>query len=972
MIDDDVLNAISRGIFFRNITEINLKGCPKITMIGLLNIARSPNPDFQIQVLLDDFGDKIDSIFIRNMVQQDYFENLNFLNLRQCKILKTEDLLTIIKASHEEFDLELFIKPEYLPNSNSDLITNEVLKAISQSPFFIKKFITDNSEKDEERSYFDFNIKLYRQIDYGINYLIEQNVAPIEDYDDYLNNLAYNLSLKSLDMIHKIYNKGDNREDVKLLKHQLDHVTKLDFSQNKQIYNTSFKSRLLDALDGFQNQHNLNLENETLEYFMAQVIEAQDEFSMTSDADEEFKDIIMFNLIAKCKKLEEINLNNLNLGDYFLKSFSIYITQEKEGLIENLNDLKTFKIRNNIRFTSVGLKYLFCAAVKRTDIGYIDVSFKGQVSSGITHFVNQGLIGMIDYYLKDHIKKLKEIYDKKGNIRKFVLNRRSMVIFIKGILLFPIILFHLFEKSLFYVPACMEYTFKPFKPIQIFLNKLRNSFSDKISHSTTNKRKENSSNTYLSSTTLGSTSSPHKNKRKKSKRSSNHVSDTTDCLCCVPCLRIDHNDPHIEEFYDNLRNRYQKSKNNLNENQKNQSLFYFDETLTVLNDILGNRKDIKANQVYISDSPEQEYEEFSIKLTRKFHLTAFLKWFILLNFIIYAGVSIFYLLFWKFRFNANADLDVSTPFFIYAGCSFVLEAILCAEIIHIINNPDIITMSSNIVVFSLITSQATRYDYFAYLAYCLSTFDYNPVTNDITLSKISIAAFFVSLLKSFFLYQEFIWFFWRGFCKKRKGKKTYSSKNINFFCQSCFSFEFHALGRLLDKFSTASAQKYKYWWLPKSLYNVYIPFVITVTFRLFIVDIPQLSILLIDIINEKKSDITIMASFCATVIVLLMTLHTAWNVKPSYFDRDLFKLYHESLMRTKDGEDEGSISDTSSHVDTYFEQSENRSAISMEEKDQMMAFMKEEGEEKDDERDELFGGGGGGNTAIPFFAKEEI
>jgi hypothetical protein len=69
-------------------------------------------------------------------VQQDYFEGLEQLDLKNCKRLNTGDLLTIIKASHEEFDLESFIKPENLPNSNSDLVTNEVLKAISQSTSF--------------------------------------------------------------------------------------------------------------------------------------------------------------------------------------------------------------------------------------------------------------------------------------------------------------------------------------------------------------------------------------------------------------------------------------------------------------------------------------------------------------------------------------------------------------------------------------------------------------------------------------------------------------------------------------------------------------------------------------------------------------------------------------------------------------------------------------------------------------------
>ena len=953
LIDDDILNAISRGSFFRNITEINLKGCPKISILGLLNIVRNPNPDFYIQGLLDDFGEKIDSLFIKNIVQQDYFENLNNLILTNCKRLTTGDLLTIIKASHEDFDLESFIKPENLPNNNnSDLITNEVVKAISQSAYFQKKFIDENTD-DDDRVYFDFNIRLYRQIDYGINHFIEHNVAPIEDYDDYLQNFSFYLSFKSLSMINKIYEGNANRWDVQSLKEQLGHVTKLDLSQNKQIYNTSFKSRLTDAFESFQNQYNLNLENETIEHFVKQVIQVQDEFTMSSDADEEYKDLLIFNLIKNCPRLEEINLNNLNLGDYFLKLFSLYIAEEKKDLSLNLPVLNVFKLRNNSRFTSVGLKYLYCSAVRRTNIEYIDVTYKGQVSSGITYFVNNGLIGMIDYYLLDSWNKIKNIYaKKKKRFLKFFFNRLTLSILGMYFFTSPILLFHLLEKVFMYVPIILIFLLRPFKKVQRYykncLSSCLNCFGGYLAQLQQGREREPSSGNAVV-------------KAKIVKRSI-----CLRCLQCLPCLKYNEEEELEEsvDFHDGLRQRFSKSMNNLREYVgkdyeivKNQSLFYFDESLVILNMILGAKHEIKNNQIFTSN--ENELSDFGEHLSNKFHFISKLKWIFLLNFIAYYTITIFYLIFIKVKFNQNADILSQIPYFAYAFVTFIVEAGLCWEVINIIKNPLLINYSSSMLIMNIISSQAAKYDLFTDVSFVLSNYNANPNPGQEPFGKIFIASLIILLLKMSLNLKEFLSFFIKSFLKKKKNK-AYSSKYINSFSKVCFTFEFHGLGRLLDKFSTASAQKYRYWWLPKSLYNIYIPMVITATFtRLFIEDIPQLIIQTFDIIDQNKSDFTTLASLFSTIFTLFLTLHTAWNVRPSYFSRDLFKLYHYSLMYAGQNGDEESESENSSHMDSsFFDHSEHRSVQSYEDKNGLQIIENKEDaiSEKDEEREELFGG----------------
>ena len=971
LIDDDILNAISRGSFFRNIRFINLKNCSKISLLGLLNIARSPNPNFDIQSLLDDFGDKIDSLFIRNMVQQDYFEEIPNLILKNCKRLTTLDLLTIIKACHEDFDLESFILPENLPNSNSDLVTNEVIKAISQSQAFYKKFLDpENNPDDENRISFAFDIRLYRQIDYGINYLIENNVAPLEDYDDYLQNFSFFLSFKSICMINKIAEKGDNRYDVQTLKEQLNHVKKLDFSQNKQIYNTSFKSRLADAFESFQNQNNLNLENETIEYYVDSVLRVQDEFSLASDMDEEIKDMAIFLLIKYCKNLEEINLNNLNLGDYFLKRFSIYIAEEKKDLTQNLSLLRVFKIRNNGRFTSVGLKYLYCAAVKRTDMEILDVAYKGQVNSGVTYFVNNGFIGMVDYYIALGWAKLKMVYEKKRRrIIKFCFNPKTLKIVGLYLVNSAFILFHLLEKCLYYLPYFLLLLLKPLK-LQKYLKRCLNCcfrcFDSGPRKVTRNKKNDNSlvDNSLVSSPMMTNSVQIV---------ADSHIVDVKSRGCCsfLPCLTPNEKDEIDEILYDRLRQRFTYCMNALSEQVKDQSLFYFDESLVILNDILGQNTKTKKSQVI--STAARDITEVHHHITKKFHLISKLRWIFLLNFFSFISVSVFYLIFLKLKWNQNASVYYQIPYFGYGVLTFFLELHLCNEVIQIINNHSLINITSPMLVASLFSSQAAKYDLFTDMTFVLKLYNYDPITRTATFNNIFIASLSVLALKLFIHLVEFLEFFFKYFLKRRQ-HQSYSSKNINSYSKTCFFFDFHGLGRLLDKFSTASAKKYRYWWLPKGLYNVYIPMVITATFtKLIIEDIPQLIIQTINIVTQDDiNDFTILASLLSTIFTMFLTLHTAWNVRPSYFSRDLFRLYHENLLNQEEVEDDDSVNQSSSQImdgSSYLEHSEHKSVGSYDDKSSHQDQKDEpQIDEKDEEREELFGGG----RQKKIFFKEDI
>lgn len=49
-------------------------------------------------------------------------------------------MILIIKNSGKDFDIEKFIEEKNLPNEDTNMITNEIIKAISESRFFKENF----------------------------------------------------------------------------------------------------------------------------------------------------------------------------------------------------------------------------------------------------------------------------------------------------------------------------------------------------------------------------------------------------------------------------------------------------------------------------------------------------------------------------------------------------------------------------------------------------------------------------------------------------------------------------------------------------------------------------------------------------------------------------------------------------------------------------------------------------------------
>ena len=209
------------------------------------------------------------------------------------------------------------------------------------------------------------------------------------------------------------------------------------------------------------------MEKETLLKFSHRILQFNLQIN-PNYIDENKKDSTILELLSYFPSLEELNLNNQNFGDYFLKKLSHKLDFEPKSF---LTGVKIFRLRDNARITSVGLKYLYCTSVERKDIELIDVTQKTSIVSGATYFVNNGLFGLIEWTITDKFQKFLNVSKKKRTI--LIICDWEFFKFSFFILIFsPIIIFHFLEKFLHFVPIFFDYLFSKNIRIKNFLNGL--------------------------------------------------------------------------------------------------------------------------------------------------------------------------------------------------------------------------------------------------------------------------------------------------------------------------------------------------------------------------------------------------------------------------------------------------------------------------------------------------------------------
>ena len=149
--------------------------------------------------------------------------------------------------------------------------------------------------------------------------------------------------------------------------------------------------------------------------------------------------------------------------------------------------------------------------------------------------------------------------------------------------------------------------------------------------------------------------------------------------------------------------------------------------------------------------------------------------------------------------NEESSITSQIPYFIYGFLSFLLEIVLCWEVVSIINNEALISITDSTIISNLITSQTAKYDTFTNFSFVLGNLVYNHQKQQFEINNIFIAASFFVGFNILFNFKNFLYFFWKNFLNVKT--EFHSSKNINKFSKLCFQFEFQSLGRLFAKFS---------------------------------------------------------------------------------------------------------------------------------------------------------------------------
>ena len=87
--------------------------------------------------------------------------------------------------------------------------------------------------------------------------------------------------------------------------------------------------------------------------------------------DDHIQTKVILPFIIKCTHLKKLILKNQNIGDLFLKEFSMFLSIDS-----NLKNLRELSFEGNTRITAVGLKYLYTSVYKRA--GKLKIALEGE------------------------------------------------------------------------------------------------------------------------------------------------------------------------------------------------------------------------------------------------------------------------------------------------------------------------------------------------------------------------------------------------------------------------------------------------------------------------------------------------------------------------------------------------------------------------------------------------------------------
>jgi len=213
-----------------------------------------------------------------------------------------------------------------------------------------------------------------------------------------------------------------------------------------------------------------------------------------------------------------------------------------------------------------------------------------------------------------------------------------------------------------------------------------------------------------------------------------------------------------------------------------------------------------------------------------------------------------------------------TGYYIYAGYAvfiFLFETFLYYTAAKVINDKNLVSFSW-VDLIPLATSQNAKFDFFSDMLFVTKSF----VCEN---KKIGIAAAIIIGVNLVFNLYVILGLFLRPIystlCRKKK-REPHNTKYINKCSKLSFALELHAVGHLLDRFSTSSASKWGEQYYPQVMITAFSKFILE--------DFPQSIILFINIAMTEDTTRTItIISLISTGLSLLLSFNGALRARPS-------------------------------------------------------------------------------------------
>lgn len=406
-LDNDTFGKLSSTPGFKNVVLLSVEGChldDSNCLIDFFN-GKNLNQSFNFQALFDEIVEKFD----RNFVSFGAYVNIPLFGSKvednsKClmsvdffnNFMKTEFYIKRLAFFSLASNFRFLDSVALLPFENkSDSF--DISQYLFSLPLRIKQRITDSDIQLIVQNFSHIKyiqLKKLSNVSFGVNFLLKADTTTkfeLAFKAQYLKKSTVQASV-SADSLQKFLN------DTSLCTEFFSFIRDLDFSKNNFLsYFNAIKDRntehnwkqvnaevfaeIKEELDRWREFRTSNSKGNKVA--AGSEIPSPDSRSPThlmnhmrasmmdlkkmqvggqkiNLIDDHIQTKVILPFIMKCTHLKTLILKNQNIGDLFLKEFSMFLS-----IASNLKNLRVLNFEGNTRITAVGLKYLYTSVYKR-------------------------------------------------------------------------------------------------------------------------------------------------------------------------------------------------------------------------------------------------------------------------------------------------------------------------------------------------------------------------------------------------------------------------------------------------------------------------------------------------------------------------------------------------------------------------------------------------------------------------------